>query len=74
MAILAQKLVYAQLRAHDAACVERLMLTTPAARTAGTRAYVADGYDVARAEAGAFAVFADFHPAANDEPITTGQA
>lgn len=71
MAILSQKLVYAQLRAHDAACFERLMLVTPAARTAGNRAYVAEGYEVARAAAGTFALYADFFPAANDEATAT---
>ncbi|RYG06810.1 MAG: hypothetical protein EON92_19500 [Burkholderiales bacterium] len=67
MAILSQNLLYSQELTHKAACAERHMLNNPAADTAWNRAQVADVYAMAQQAAGAFAVFADFHPAANDE-------
>lgn len=67
MAILSQNLLYAQDLTHKAACAERHMRLNPAADTQWNRAQVADAYAAARHTAGAFAVFADVHPAANED-------
>ena len=71
MFALSQNLLYAQQLRHVAATAERVMLTDRTTDTPKNRGDVADLYALANQAAGAFAVFADYHPAANDEPITT---
>lgn len=71
MALLSQHLLQAQRLAHQAAVAERQMLTNPAANTPWNRAQVADVYSMARQQAGSFAIYAGFHPAANDEASET---
>jgi hypothetical protein len=70
MTVLSQNPLYAQQIRHDAACAERQMRLDPT--TFGTewnRAQIDDAYAEAHRAAGAFAVFADYHPAANDEAM-----
>ena len=71
MAILSMNLLFAQAKTHEAACAQRVMLQNPEANTAWNRGQVADAYAAARQAAVAFAVFADYHPAANDEQAET---
>lgn len=70
MAVLAQSLLRSQQCTHAAAELERRILTQPAFDVPVSRAFAAELHAEARRLAGAFAVFADFYPAANDEPPT----
>ena len=67
MAALSQILLHSQRQSHQAACAENAMRRNPAIDTPELRADVAAAYALSRQDAGAFAVFSDLHPAANDE-------